>query len=118
LLQSSGKFITGSGFPFENQINPFLQMYFLVSGKSLDSDNNKIQNPEQKVSILDALKSFTVWAAYSAFEEKNKGSIEKGKIADMVVLSDDIFASNTDILLKVKAFKTIINGKVVYDYTK
>ncbi|HEY5536305.1 MAG TPA: amidohydrolase family protein [Ignavibacteria bacterium] len=118
LLQSSGKFITGSGFPFENQINPFLQMYFLVSGKSLDSDNNKIQNPEQKISILDAIKSYTIWAAYSAFEEKIKGSIEKGKVADMVVLSDDIFVGDTNILLKVKALKTIINGKVVYDYTK
>lgn len=118
LMQTSGKFITGSGFPFENQINPFIQMYFLVTGKSLVSGNDKAQNTEQKVTILDALKSYTTWAAYSAFEEKTKGSIEIGKTADMVVLSDDIFSQNSDILLKVKVLKTIINGMVMFDNLK
>jgi predicted amidohydrolase YtcJ len=89
-------------------------MYFLVTRNPIESSNNAVPNPDQKLTILEALKSYTTWAAYSSFEEKMKGSIEKGKVADMVVISEDIFNQNPDILLKVKVLKTIINGAVKY----
>jgi len=118
LLQYSGKIITGSGFPFYNQINPFIQIYYLTQRKQIDTSTQEIPNPEQKLTLIEALKSYTVWAAYSEFEENLKGSLEVDKIADMIVISDDIFNSLPDVLLKVKVLKTIINGEIMYEYMK
>lgn len=118
ILQNSGRIIVGSGFPYDNQINPFIQMYFLIMRSNIESSTKAIPNQDQKLTILEALKSYTLWAAYSSFEEKIKGSLEKGKNANMVVLSDDIFTQNPDILLKTKVLKTIIDGIVIYDNTK
>jgi predicted amidohydrolase YtcJ len=118
LIQSTGKLISGSGFPFENQINPFIQIYFLTQRKQIESTNREVPNSEQKLSLTDALKSFTIWAAYSGFEENNKGNLVIGKVADMLVISDDIFNLQPEVLLKVKVDKTIINGRVMYDILK
>jgi hypothetical protein len=74
-----------------------------------------IPNPEQKLTILDGVKSYTIWAAYSTFQEDTKGSIEKGKFADMVVLSDDIFIIPDSALLNTKVIMTIVNGNIVYE---
>ena len=118
LIQSGGKIITGSGFPFENQINPFIQIYYLTQRKQIDGSDKDIPNSEQKVNLLDALKSYTIWACYSGFEDNIKGNLMIGKAADMIILSDDIFNSTPDVLLKVKVDKTIINGIVMYDIVK
>lgn len=118
LLQNSGMLIVGSDFPFPNRtITPFIQMYYLVTRKSPYGSDTIVINPEQKLSINDAVKAYTVWAAYSNFEEETRGTIEKNKFADMVVLSEDIFNSPPEKLLTVQVLKTIIAGKVMFNST-
>lgn len=113
ILKSSGYILTGSEFPY-SQINPFIQMYYLTTRQWIDTIMT-VTGPEQKLTILDALKSYTTFPAYSSFEESIKGSIEKDKFCDMVVISNDIFTSEPKKLLDTKVLMTIINGKVVYD---
>lgn len=114
LLQASGKITAGSDFPF-HQINPFIQMYYMTTRQPTDTILSSVQNPDQKISLLDAVKSYTVWPAYLSFEENTKGTIEKGKYADMIVLSNDIFSSDSKALLETKVLRTIINGRIVYN---
>ncbi|MEO6695916.1 MAG: amidohydrolase [Ignavibacteria bacterium] len=114
LLKSAGKINTGSDFPF-HQINPFVQMYYLTTRQLTDTVLSSIANPDQKISLLDAVKSYTVWPAYSSFEEATKGSLENGKYADMIVISNDIFSGDSKMLLNTKVLRTIINGRIVYD---
>jgi len=113
LLKSAGYITTGSDFPF-NQINPFAQMYYLTTRQMMDTVMT-LPGAEQRLSILDALRSYTTYAAYASFEEEIKGSIEKGKFCDMVVISNDVFTIEPKKLLDTKVMMTIINGKVVYD---
>ena len=71
--------------------------------------------PDQAVSVTEALRMWTIWAARSIGEEGSKGSIEPGKLADMAVLSGDIFTMPTEGLKDVTVVKTILGGRVVYD---
>ncbi len=114
LIKSAGMITTGSDFPF-HQINPFVQIYYLTTRQLTDTALTTIANPDEKISLLEAVKSYTVWPAYSGFEESTKGSIEKGKYADMIVISNDIFNQPVKELIKTKVLKTVINGKVVYN---
>lgn len=114
LLKSGGMITTGSDFPF-HQINPFVQIYYLVTRQFLDSSGFQIPNPDQKISLIDAIKSYTVWPAYASFQETTKGTLEKGKFADMIVLSEDIFKADLKAIPNIKVMMTIINGRVVYN---
>ncbi|MBN1632538.1 MAG: amidohydrolase [Ignavibacteria bacterium] len=119
LLQNSGMLIVGSDFPFPNRtIIPFVQIYYLVTRMSPYGSDMNIINPDEKLTIDDAVKSYTYWAAYSNFEEETRGTIEKNKFADMVVLSEDIFNSPPEKLLTVRVLKTIIEGNVVFNSTQ
>lgn len=113
ILKSSGFILTGSEFPF-NQINPFVQMYYLAMRQLPDTVMN-LPGMDQKLSILEALRSYTTYPAFASFEEGIKGSIEKDKFCDMVVISGDIFTGDAKKLLDTKVLMTIINGKIVYD---
>lgn len=115
LWKQNNIIISGTDFPY-HMINPLIQMYFLSTGIPLDTSAARlVNNSLQKLSVLDALKSFTVWSAYACFDEENKGSIEPGKLADMVVLSQDILASDPGTLLHTLIDMTIVRGEVVYD---
>ena len=116
LLNQNHIIICGTDYPYHT-ISPLIQMYYLSTGLSLDSADNKIAtNTAQKISVMDALKSFTVWAAYASFADDMKGSLESDKFADFVVLSDDILAVNDpNILLKTKILMTVIRGEVMYE---
>jgi predicted amidohydrolase YtcJ len=70
---------------------------------------------KEAVTVTEALKMWTTWAAKSMGEEKVKGSIEPGKYADMTVLSDDIFTMPKEGLKDVKVRKTVVGGAVVYE---
>ena len=72
-------------------------------------------DPDEAISVMDAIKMHTIWAAYSGFEEDIKGSLEVGKLADMVVLSGDPLSVSPDQLMSIKADMTIVDGKVVYE---
>ncbi|MDZ4711682.1 MAG: amidohydrolase [bacterium] len=114
LIKSSGMITTGSDFPF-HQINPFVQIYYLTTRQLTDTALTSIANPDQKISLLEAIKSYTVWPAYASFQETTKGSLEKGKVADMIVISNDIFTVNIKELLNTKVLQTIINGRIIYN---
>ena len=92
-------------------VNPFLGIYAAVTR---DSDMGTFE-PQEAVTVEEALKMWTLWAARSMGEEAVKGSIEPGKYADLTVLSDDIFAIPKAKLKDVKPVQTIVGGRVVYD---
>jgi predicted amidohydrolase YtcJ len=80
----------------------------------LDTNLTNIPNPNQKLSVLDAIKAFTVYAAYASFQENTKGTLEKDKYADFIVLSDDIFKFDSKKIKDIKVLKTVVNGKIVF----
>jgi predicted amidohydrolase YtcJ len=95
-------------------INPLLGIYAAVTRRTIDGCFPDGWVPEQKVSVEDAVRAFTMTAAYSSGEESIKGSITPGKLADMVVLSEDIFTIDPISIAEVAVETTIFDGKVVY----
>jgi hypothetical protein len=95
-------------------INPFEAIYAMVTRES----DRGLFLPGQAISVTEALKMWTIWAAKSMGEADVKGTIEPGKYADMTVLSDDIFTMPKEKLKDVKAIKTIVGGNVVYEARK
>ena len=78
------------------------------------SRSGDIIGPDQRVDVITALKAMTIWPAYQHFEEKEKGSLEVGKLADLVILSDDPTAMNPEKLDQIKVLQTIKEGRQVY----
>ena len=78
------------------------------------SRSGKVIGEKQKVDVLTALRAMTIWPAFQIFEEKNKGSIEVGKLADFVVLSADPTAVEPDKLAQLKVLETIKEGETVF----
>jgi len=72
-------------------------------------------DPDQRLTRVEALRTMTLDAAYGSFAEKEKGSIEVGKLADLVVLSQDILAVSDDALMKTEVVATIVGGKLLYE---
>ena len=95
-------------------VNPLMGVYAAVSRKS---GAGKEVVPEEKVSPLEALRMYTISAAKSGFEEEIKGSIAPGKLADMVILSQDLFAIDPKDITKTRILYTILGGKIVYEKT-
>ncbi|MGH2574203.1 MAG: amidohydrolase family protein, partial [Ignavibacteria bacterium] len=115
LLKQNGMIVSGTDFPYHT-IAPLIQMYYLSTGLGFDTAANKLSNNSpQKLTVADALKSFTLWAAYASFADDLKGSLEIGKLADMVVLSEDILAAEPKVLLNTKVVMTIVRGEIVYE---
>jgi predicted amidohydrolase YtcJ len=107
LEPAAGTDVTGI---YLDSINPFRAMYAAVTRQS-DAGNFE---PGQAISVTEALKMWTIWAARSMGEADVKGSLESGKFADMAVLSDDIFTMPQENLKDVKAIMTIAGGRIVY----
>ena len=105
--------VNGSDVPVE-PINPIASFYASVSRKTLTGNPKNGYEPNQKMTRLEALKTYTINAAYAAFEEEVKGSIEIGKYADFTVLSQNIITIPEREILKTKVIYTIINGKIEY----
>jgi len=91
--------------------NPLIGIYTAVTRK--DKCGQTI-SPEESVSSPDALRMYTLWPAYASFEEKSKGSISPGKLADLVVLSDDPTEVEPERIRDISAMLTIINGHVIW----
>ena len=104
----------GSDAPVERG-EPMIEFYAAVARKSLKGESKEGWHPEQAVTREQALKMFTVWPAYAAFEEKERGSIETGKLADLTVLSADIMKIPHPEILKTRCVMTVIGGEIVYD---
>jgi predicted amidohydrolase YtcJ len=96
-------------------LDPVLTIYAAVSRRTLDGKNPLGWIPEQKISVEEAVRAYTVGSAFAEFTEKEKGTIAPGKLADMVILSRDIFKIEAKEIEKAKVVLTIMDGRVVYD---
>ncbi|MDW8168537.1 MAG: amidohydrolase [Acidobacteriota bacterium] len=113
LLDAGVRVTFGSDWPVA-PLNPLLGIYAAVTRKTLDGKNPNGWFPEQKITVEEAVRAYTVWGAYAEFAETVKGSIEVGKFADVVVLSRDIFTIPPDEIAQVEVLYTIAGGKIVY----
>lgn len=113
LLNIYGKVALGTDYPVE-KVNPFLTFYAAVVRKDLDGYPKEGYQMENALSREETLKGMTIWAAYSNFEEQEKGSIVKGKFADFAILDQDIMTVEGAKIPKTKVQATYINGEKVY----
>ena len=114
LLQMGVKIVNGTDAPVE-PLNPLPSFYASVSRRTLGGSPVGGYEPDQKMTRDQALKSYTIYAAYGAFMENEKGSIEEGKLADFTVFDQDIMTIPEDDILKTKVKMTIIGGEVKYE---
>jgi predicted amidohydrolase YtcJ len=95
-------------------LNPMLGVYAAVTRATLDGKNPGGWIPEEKITLPEAIEAYTISAAFAEFQENEKGSITPGKLADMVIMSDNIFDMKPGAIRNVKANTTIVGGKIVY----
>lgn len=117
LLKSGVVIAGGSDAPVERG-EPMIEFYAAVARKDQKGFTGEGWHPEQRVTREQALRMFTIWAAYAAFEENTKGSIEPGKLADLTVLSADIMKIPEADILKTRCVMTVVGGEVVFDALK
>jgi len=91
--------------------NPMHGIYSAVTRKT---KSGQTVSPTETVGIMDAIRGYTMHAAYASFEEHIKGSIEAGKLADLVVLSDNILEKDPEEILNLKVDMTVVDGEVEY----
>jgi predicted amidohydrolase YtcJ len=96
-------------------LNPMLGIYAAVTRATLDGKNPNGWFPEQKLTVAETVEAYTMGSAYAEFQENEKGSITPGKLADLVILSDDIFKIDPAKIRDVKVLKTFVGGKLVWD---
>lgn len=96
-------------------INPLLGVYAAVTRRTLDGKNPGGWVPEQKITVEEAVRAYTYGSAYAEFADGVKGAITPGKLADLVILSRDIFKIDPVEIEKVKVVMTIVDGRVVYE---
>ncbi len=113
LLQSAGMVALGTDFPIEG-IDPLRTFYSAVFRQDDKGFPEGGFTPDQKLTREQALRGMTIWAAYAAFEENEKGSLEAGKWADFVVLDQDIMSAPQENLLNTKVVMTYLAGKNVF----
>src|SRR5438093_1055875 len=95
-------------------LDPLQGLYAAVTRATLDGKNPDGWIPEEKITLPEAIEAYTMGAAFAEFQEKDKGSITPGKLADMVILSDNIFSAKPEAIRNAKVETTIVGGKVVY----
>ena len=96
-------------------LNPMLTLYAATTRATLDGKNPQGWFPEQKLTIKEAIEAYTMGSAYAEFQENEKGSITVGKLADMVLLSDDVLSIDPAKIREIKVLKTWVGGKMTYD---
>ena len=110
LLNKYGKVALGTDFPVE-QVSPFLTFYAAVARQDTEGYPEEGFQMENALSREETLKGMTIWAAYSNFEEEEKGSIEAGKLADFVILDKDIMQVDVSEIPNTKVIQTYVGGK-------
>ncbi len=94
-------------------MSPLMGIYGAVTRRTLDGKHPDGWTPEQKITVAEAVKAYTMGSAYASFDEKRKGSIEPGKLADLIVLTDDIFTIDPVKIADTKIYLLIFDGKVI-----
>ena len=95
-------------------LDPMQTIYAAATRATLDGKNPGGWVPEQKITVKEAVEAYTLGSAYAEFQEKDKGSITPGKLADLVILSDDIFSIDPRAIRDVKVTTTLVGGRVVW----
>jgi hypothetical protein len=113
LLKQAGSIPLGTDFPVED-ISPFKTFYAAVARKDAKGFPEKGYQTENALTREETIKGMTIWAAFSNFEENEKGSLEKGKFADFIVLDTDLMNCEEKAILKTKVISTYIGGKNVF----
>jgi predicted amidohydrolase YtcJ len=111
----SGSIIAGGSDAPVERGEPMIEFYAAVARRDQKGFTGEGWHPEQKVTREQALKMFTIWAAYAAFEEGMRGSIEIGKLADLTILSADIMNIAEPEILKTRCVMTVIGGELVFE---
>ena len=114
LLDSGATLAFGSDWTVA-PLNPILGIYAAATRRTLDGKNSKGWVPEQKISVEEAVRAYTVGSAFAEYQETVKGSITPGKLADVVILSGNIFKIDPKEIENVKVVLTLVDGRVVYE---
>jgi hypothetical protein len=107
----------GTDFPVE-PINPYLGLFAAVTRQSTDLMPAGGWQPQERLTIEDAIRCYTAESAYASFEENEKGQIKPGMLADLVIHSRDLLTVKPDEILKTEAMMTIFDGKVIFERTQ
>lgn len=113
LLNTNGLIALGTDFPVE-RISPFLTFYAAVARMDTDGYPDEGFYSDQALTREQALKGMTIWSAISNFEENEKGSLEKGKFADFIILEDDLMQIPIQEVPQIKVLQTFVGGEQVY----
>jgi len=116
LLKTQVHMPLSSDFPGET-LNPFYGIYAAITRQDVDGNPSDGWRPEQRLTLDEALRGYTREGAYAEFEEKQEGSLEPGKLADLIVIDKDItqLGSRPKEILSIRVMKTFIGGKLVFD---
>lgn len=117
LLDAKARLAFGSDW-FVAPASPMQGIYAATTRRTIDDKNPNGWIPEQKITVAEAMKAYTIDGAYAMFQEKKRGSLEPGKLADFVILEKDITKIDPVAIQKVKVLKTYVGGKVVYSLSK
>ncbi len=112
LIDSGARVVFGSDAPIET-LNPWMGIHAAVTRHRFGEKESWY--PEQRVTVAEAVLAYTRWASYASYEENLKGSIEVGKLADMVILSQDILKIDPEEIPETKVECTILGGKIVFE---
>ncbi len=114
LLDTGAVLAFGSDSPVA-PLNPLLGVFAAVTRRTLDDKNPNGWIPAQKITVDEAVRAFTWGSAYAEYQETDKGTLEVGKLADFVILSEDIFTIDPVRIAGVTVLSTIVDGKVVFE---
>jgi predicted amidohydrolase YtcJ len=114
MLEAGASLAFGSDWPVA-PLDPLLGVYAAVTRATLDGKNPEGWIPEERITVEQALRAYTSGGAFAAFEEAEKGTMARGKLADIVVLSDDLFAIPPEQLKDARVVLTVVGGNVVHN---
>lgn len=115
MLKAGGHLVFSSDWPACVNINPIRGLHTAVTRRTVEGEPKEGWVPEQKISITDALIAYTQGGAFSSMEENKKGKIAAGQLADLVVLSQDLFSIEPMKTFETKVLVTVFDGKVIYE---
>jgi len=114
LLKSGARLVFGSDWTVA-PLNPLSGIYAAVTRRTLDGEHPEGWIPEEKISVEEAIKGYTINAAYAEFTEKEKGSIKPGKLADLVVIDKNILKIKPEEIMSASVLMTIVDGRIIFD---
>ncbi|PEF40643.1 amidohydrolase [Bacillus sp. AFS094228] len=115
LLNTGASLALGTDFPVSISLNPMRQIYTAITRVDSSGDPQNTWHPEQKLTLAEALQAYTYGSAHGCFREHELGTIEEGKLADLVVLDRNLFDIPESEVLETKVELTINDGKVVFE---